>query len=114
LRTHHIQLPPLRERREDLSQLTLHFVEKAVDSLGKPAPSVPPALFQWLHNYAFPCNIHELGGMAFDAVARSQGAVLPLQSFKEAIMDDLQAYMMAPRQQTVRLLQAAFLNACRL
>jgi DNA-binding NtrC family response regulator len=87
LRTHHIQLPPLRERREDLPQLTLHFVEKAADSLGKPAPSVPPALFQWLHNYSFPGNIRELEGMAFDAVARSQGAVLSLQSFKEAIAD---------------------------
>ncbi|OAI07260.1 sigma-54-dependent transcriptional regulator [Methylomonas methanica] len=89
LRTHHIQLPPLRERREDLPQLTLHFVEKAADSLGKPAPSVPPALFQWLHNYAFPGNIRELEGMAFDAVARSQGAVLSLQSFKEAIADEM-------------------------
>ncbi|WP_020485216.1 sigma-54-dependent transcriptional regulator [Methylomonas sp. MK1] len=87
LRTHHIQLPPLRERREDLPQLTLHFVEKAADSLGKPSPSVPPALFQWLHNYAFPGNIRELEGMAFDAVARSQGAVLSLQSFKETIAD---------------------------
>lgn len=87
LRTHHIQLPPLRERREDLPQLTLHFVEKAADSLGKPAPSVPPALFQWLHNYTFPGNIRELEGMAFDAVARSQGAVLSLLSFKEAIAD---------------------------
>jgi DNA-binding NtrC family response regulator len=93
LRTHHIQLPPLRERREDLPQLTLHFVEKAADSLGKPAPSVPPALFQWLHNYAFPGNIRELEGMAFDAVARSQGGVLSLQSFKEAISDDPQAYV---------------------
>ncbi|CAD6880983.1 sigma-54 dependent DNA-binding response regulator [Methylomonas albis] len=89
LRTHHIQLPPLRERREDLPQLTLHFVEKAADSLGKPAPSVPPALFQWLHNYSFPGNIRELEGMAFDAVARSQGAVLSLQSFKDAIADEV-------------------------
>ncbi|CAD6877049.1 sigma-54-dependent transcriptional regulator [Methylomonas fluvii] len=89
LRTHHIQLPPLRERREDLPQLTLHFVEKAADSLGKPALSVPPALFQWLHNYAFPGNIRELEGMAFDAVARSQGAVLSLQSFKEAIAEHM-------------------------
>ncbi|PKD38584.1 two-component system response regulator [Methylomonas sp. Kb3] len=89
LRTHHIQLPPLRERREDLPQLTLHFVEKAADSLGKPAPSVPPALFQWLHNYPFPGNIRELEGMAFDAVARSQGGVLSLQSFKEAIAEQM-------------------------
>jgi DNA-binding NtrC family response regulator len=103
LRTHHIQLPPLRERREDLPQLTLHFVEKAAESLGKPAPSVPPALFQWLHNYSFPGNIRELEGMAFDAVARSQGAVLSLQSFKEAITDVVPVHAdgNAPNGQTI-------------
>ena len=38
LRTHHIQLPPLRERYEDLPQLISHFVEKAALALGKVAP----------------------------------------------------------------------------
>jgi len=85
LRTHHIQLPPLRERREDLPQLALHLVEKAAASLGRPAPNVPPALFQWLDNYRFPGNIRELEGLMFDAVARSQGSVLSLQSLKDAI-----------------------------
>lgn len=84
LRTHHIQLPPLRARPEDLPHLTTHFVEKAARTLGKPVPSVPLALYQWLRNYPFPGNIRELEGMVFDAVARCQGAVLPLQTFKEA------------------------------
>jgi two-component system, NtrC family, nitrogen regulation response regulator GlnG len=84
LRTHHIQLPALRERLEDLPQLTSHFVEKAALALNKPAPSIPLALYQWLRNYLFPGNIRELEGMVFDAVARCQGAVLPLQSFKDA------------------------------
>ena len=88
LRTHHIQLPPLRDRREDLPQLAMHFVVKAAESLAKPIPSVPPSLFQWLHNYAFPGNIRELEGMIFDAVARSQGTMLSLQSFKEAIANE--------------------------
>jgi len=90
LRTHHIQLPPLRERLEDLPQLTTHFVEKAALALGKPAPSVPSALYQWLRNYSFPGNIRELEGMVFDAVARCQSAILPLHSFKEATAAELQ------------------------
>ena len=84
LRTHHIQLPPLRGRIEDLPHLTNHFVEKAALTLGKPVPNVPVALYQWLRNYSFPGNIRELEGMVFDAVARCQGNVLPLQSFKDA------------------------------
>ena len=83
LRTHHIQLPPLRARVEDLPYLTEFFVEKACQSLGKAVPGVPLALHQWLRNYSFPGNVRELEGMVFDAVARCQGTVLPLQSFKE-------------------------------
>lgn len=84
LRTHHIQLPPLRGRVEDLPHLINHFTEKAAQTLGKPVPNVPVALYQWLRNYSFPGNIRELEGMVFDAVARCQGNVLPLQSFKDA------------------------------
>jgi two-component system, NtrC family, nitrogen regulation response regulator GlnG len=91
LRTHHIQLPPLRERYEDLPQLISHFVEKAALALDKVAPSVPLALYQWLKNYPFPGNIRELEGMVFDAVARCQGNVLPLQSFKDAGALEIQA-----------------------
>lgn len=91
LRTHHIQLPPLRERYEDLPQLISHFVEKAALALDKVVPSVPLALYQWLKNYPFPGNIRELEGMVFDAVARCQGNVLPLQSFKDAGALEIQA-----------------------
>ncbi len=90
LRTHHIQLPALRERIEDLPHLTNHFMGKAARTLGKPAPAAPLALYQWLRNYPFPGNIRELEGMVFDAVARCQGAVLPLQSFKDAGADGVQ------------------------
>jgi two-component system, NtrC family, nitrogen regulation response regulator GlnG len=85
LRTHHIQLPPLRSRLEDLPQLTAHFVEKAAKELHKLTPSVPIALYQWLRSYHFPGNIRELEGMVFDAVARCPGATLSLQSFKEVV-----------------------------
>jgi DNA-binding NtrC family response regulator len=88
LRTHHIQLPALRGRVEDLPYLTQHFVEKAAQTLGKPAPNVPLALYQWLRNYSFPGNIRELEGLVFDAVARCQGKVLSLQSFKDACGDE--------------------------
>jgi len=88
LRTHHIQLPALRERPEDLPSLISYFADKAAEVLHKPCPSVPPALYQWLKNYSFPGNIRELEGMVFDAVARCQSSVLSLQSFKDATIGD--------------------------
>src|SRR5499433_1819756 len=84
LRTHHVSLPPLRARLGDLPLLVHHFVEKAAQALGKPAPAVPHALFQLLRTYRFPGNVRELEALVFDAVARHQGTTLSLHSFKEA------------------------------
>jgi DNA-binding NtrC family response regulator len=85
LRTHQLQLPPLRYRTGDLPMLVNHFIEKAAVALGKPASAVPHALYQLLRTYSFPGNVRELEAMVFDAVARCQSTILPLQSFKEAI-----------------------------
>jgi two-component system nitrogen regulation response regulator GlnG len=85
LRTHHLHLPPLRARTGDLSLLVSHFIDKAARSLDKSAPTAPLALYQLLKTYSFPGNVRELEGMVFDAVARHEGAILSLQSFKDAI-----------------------------
>jgi two-component system nitrogen regulation response regulator GlnG len=86
LRTHHLQVPPLRKRLEDLPLLINHFLEKAATALGKPLPTVPAALYQLLKTYSFPGNVRELEALVLDAVTRHQGrGVLSLQSFKDAI-----------------------------
>jgi DNA-binding NtrC family response regulator len=88
LRTHHCELPPLRARIGDLPLLLGHFVGRAARTLGKPKPAVPPSLLTLLKAHPFPGNIRELEAMVFDAVARMQGSILPLQSFKDAIGAD--------------------------
>jgi len=85
LRGHHIHLPPLRNRKQDLSLLVNYFLEKSAETLEKAVPTVPMALYSLLKAYAFPGNIRELEAMAHDAVARHQGHVLSLRSFKEAM-----------------------------
>src|SRR5262245_47401198 len=85
LRAHHVQLPPLRARRDDLVLLVPHGLAKAAAALHKPVPTPPLALYQLLNTYAFPGNVRELEAMIFDAVARHQGGSLSLQAFKEAM-----------------------------
>jgi DAHL domain/Sigma-54 interaction domain/Bacterial regulatory protein, Fis family len=85
LRTHHLQLPPLRNRLGDLPLLVNHFVSSSAQLLGKTPPAVPPALYSLLKTYSFPGNIRELEAMVFDGVARHEGTVLSLQSFRDAI-----------------------------
>jgi DNA-binding NtrC family response regulator len=85
LRTHHLHLPPLRERREDLPLLVNHLLEKAASALHKPPPTPPLELFRLLKTYSFPGNVRELEAMVFDAVALHRGTTLSLRSFKTAM-----------------------------
>ena len=86
LRTHHIHLPPLRDRKEDIPPLVEHFLGKAAQSLGKKKITPPRELFTLLAAYHFPGNIRELEGMIYDAVSQHRSGVLSLESFREKIM----------------------------
>ena len=83
LQTHHIHLPPLRERARDIPLLVSHLLEKAAQALGKETPTPPPALFTLLGTYHYPGNIRELEGMVQDAVSQHKGGVLSVESFQE-------------------------------
>ena len=80
LRAHHIHLPPLSERKDDLPLLFEHFLAKAATELGKPKPTAPLEALNRLGNYHFPGNIRELELMVFDAVARHQSGTLSLHA----------------------------------
>jgi len=85
LRTHHMQIPPLRERGDDLLLLVEFFLAEAARELGKEKPTPPRELARLLSSYDFPGNVRELRAMAFDAVAMHQGRLLSLEAFKRAM-----------------------------
>lgn len=84
LKLHHVNLPPLRERLEDLPMLVDVFLEEAANSVGKPKPSPPPELYDLLGTYHFPGNVRELRGMVYDAVTRHRKGKLSLRTFEQA------------------------------
>jgi two-component system, NtrC family, response regulator PilR len=63
-----IELPPLRERREDVSQLTDHFVGKFCAQTGRPL-SISPKALSLLEAYSWPGNVRELEHTIERAVA---------------------------------------------
>jgi DNA-binding NtrC family response regulator len=83
LRIHHIHIPPLRERPDDLPLLVEHFLAEAAARLGKRAPTPPAELAGLLAVYDFPGNIRELRSMVFNAVSLHASGKLSLASFKE-------------------------------
>lgn len=83
LSTHRIDLPPLRERLEDLPLLLDHFLEAAAANLDKSKPTFPAELLTLLSNYPFPGNIRELEAMARDAVGSHKKGKLSMERFKK-------------------------------
>lgn len=91
LRTHKLQLPPLRERREDIPLLAEHFVAAAAKNLNKPRPHLSRDLLAVLDAYHFPGNIRELQAMVVDAMAQYSGGSLSLNPFRHHIWQVLRA-----------------------
>lgn len=85
LQTHHIHIPPLSKRLDDIKILVDHFLKKAAKALKKKTPSPPRELYILLENYSYPGNVRELESMIFDSVSRHKSGILSMDSFKEKI-----------------------------
>jgi DNA-binding NtrC family response regulator len=85
LKAHHVHLPPLRERKDDIPILLDHFITESAKQLGKRPPKYPEELIILLMNYNFPGNIRELKMIVYDAVARCKSRILSLEIFKDLI-----------------------------
>jgi two-component system NtrC family response regulator len=76
-----LELPPLRERREDLTLLLGHFVERAARRHGVAAPRFPPAVMRRLIEHSWPGNVRELANVVERSVLLAAGG--------EVALDDL-------------------------
>jgi DNA-binding NtrC family response regulator len=60
LNTFQIEVPPLRERKQDIPPLVSTFVKRFAQKLGKVEPEITPEAFEKLLDYAWPGNVREL------------------------------------------------------
>ncbi len=60
LKTFEVQIPPLRERRDDIPKLTDLFLSRFARQEGKAAPRVAPEVMELLRAYSWPGNVREL------------------------------------------------------
>jgi transcriptional regulator with GAF, ATPase, and Fis domain len=71
-----IQVPPLRERADDIALLAKHFIELSVKELRCPKPRLTRAGIVKLQRYDWPGNIRELRNVIERAVIISRGGAL--------------------------------------
>ena len=75
-----IELPPLRERRDDIPALIDHFVRKHAQRTGRRIDAVAEGVVHVLQQYEWPGNVRELENTVERAVVLSSGTVLTAES----------------------------------
>ena len=84
-----LQLPPLRERREDVPFLAAHFAAKAADKHARATPELDSALVEALQEYDWPGNVRELENLIERLVVLTRGARLGVEFLPEKMLRDL-------------------------
>lgn len=73
-----LELPPLRERKEDIPQLVEYFMQRFFDRTACPLPAFSPSCMDIMMNYHWPGNIRELANSVEQALALCDGnTILP-------------------------------------
>ena len=74
-----IQIPPLRDRKEDIPLLVDYFIKKYCTSMNKPPASIDPTALKRLQEFNFPGNIRELENMIERAIVVGDGKKISLK-----------------------------------
>lgn len=71
-----VNVPPLRDRKEDIPRLVGHFVEKFSAKLGKSIEEIPESVQATLQDYDWPGNVRELANVIERALILTTGTTL--------------------------------------
>jgi DNA-binding NtrC family response regulator len=93
-----LELPPLRERADDIPILATHFAIKAAAKHGKQTPTFTPALVNRLLAYRWPGNIRELENVIERAVVISQTPVLDQDVLPDKVLSQANTVQNTPSQ----------------
>jgi two-component system NtrC family response regulator len=80
-----LDLPPLRERAEDITQLALHFFQNIKQKHGRPDLILPPSLFLYFSSYRWPGNVRELENVIERIVVMARSNEITLGDLPEPL-----------------------------
>ena len=85
-----IHIPPLRERREDIFDLTQALLSRANKEMNKSVNRVAMDVMQYLHDYDWPGNIRELENVLIKCVAMSPRDIITTDLLSDKILHQAQ------------------------
>lgn len=105
-----LQLPPLRERRDDIPHLASYFIDKFTRRIGKNISSIAPEALDKLMHYEWPGNVRELANVIERAMILSDSEILQatdigLSTSKTTTSEALVTLEEAERRHIVRALK---------
>ncbi len=81
-----IDLPPLRERREDIPLLVEHFIRRHAAEMGRVVEGVDPELLEVLSRYRWPGNVRQLQNVLKRSLAMCRGERLAVEDLPDEIV----------------------------
>ncbi len=79
INTFQIEVPPLRDRKEDIPPLVASFVKQFAQQMGKPEPEIAPEAFQKLLDYTWRGNVRELQNTIEYAVVLARAGAIGIK-----------------------------------
>jgi len=84
-----IELPPLRERKEDIPLLVQHFIERYSEELGKKIKHIDPETLKILREYSYKGNVRELENIIEHAVALESSVTIKPTSLPDDLLTSI-------------------------
>lgn len=84
-----IEIPPLRNRLDDIPELFIHLLKKVSNQLNVNTPEYYPNIFKYLQTYHWPGNIRELENYIERAIVLSQGQRISIEHFPNKITEQI-------------------------
>jgi two-component system nitrogen regulation response regulator NtrX len=92
------QLPPLRERREDIAGLLEFFLEDYARKNGRKSPSVTRKAIEILENYSWPGNVRELRNIAERLIIMTPQSRIDIYDLPEEMLNRALTVQMEDRE----------------
>ena len=80
-----LQIPPLRDRKDDIRNLVTHYLNKYVHEMGKQVKDIAPQALDVMVNYPWPGNVRELQNVVERAILIAEGDTITVECLPEGV-----------------------------